>query len=73
MRCKVSCEVILDDALWGWTDLLKELGGQRAAFRRAVIELVKEDLTAFLEEATWSVELIGEEAAKEARNDSPRD
>ena len=64
MRCKVSCEAILDDALWGWTDLVKELGGRSAAFRQAILELVREDLTAFLEGATWSVELV-EEAAKE--------
>ena len=72
MRCKVCCTVVLDDALWGWTDLAKELGGRSAAFRQAVLELVKEDLAAFLEGATWSVELVEEEGAKEARNDSPR-
>ena len=68
MRCKVCCTAVLDDALWGWTDLAKELGGRSAAFQRAVLELVKEDLTAFLESAAWSVELIEEEAAKQEKN-----
>ena len=58
MKCKVVVESILDDGLWGWSDLLEESGGFNDEFKKAVVELILEDVCALIEDAKWDIELI---------------
>lgn len=57
---KVKFECVLAD-WWGMDDLLKDLQGWTAEdIRQEIIDLINEDISAVLEDGTWSIEIVDE-------------
>jgi len=70
MKCKVVVESIIDDGLWGWSDLLEDCGGFNDEFKKAMIELILEDICALIEDARWHIELIEDCEEKEMADEA---
>lgn len=53
MPARVTLTVLLTNDVWGVDDCIADGGGEKG-----IKELVLEDITAFVEEANWKIEIV---------------
>jgi hypothetical protein len=57
MKIQVTITTILDDKLWGFSDLLEERSINEETTKE-ILELLNEDISEVLSEATWKIETL---------------